>query len=154
MPPESASTNGHCPPQAPRIQRLPRRDPEKPPNRHIKAGHKLLSRDALDGRLGVSRRWDELVASIEADLGGTEHLSAVERRLVQAFAGINLALDNLNGQALLGRQINIGDLAQIASAMVRVASRLGVRRRPREPALGQYLERYEAEPANDEEATA
>jgi hypothetical protein len=50
-------------------------------------------------------------------------------------------IDSLNARLLLGEKINISDHAAVVSALVRVASRLGLRRRSKDvtPSLGEYL---------------
>jgi hypothetical protein len=106
----------------------------------------LLTRDQLDGRTNAAKVFDRLVGDIEADLGGRDQLSTIERALVEAFAGAAVTLHNLNTRLALGEQINLSEHATAVSAMVRVASRLGLQRRPRDvsPTLGEYLARYEA----------
>jgi len=73
-----------------------------------------------------------LVVDIESDLGGREQLSTIQRALVEAFAGTCLALYQLNTKLVLGEQVDLAQHAQAVSAMVRVASRLGLQRRARE----------------------
>lgn len=103
----------------------------------------LLNRTQLDGRTNAARHFDRLVADIHADLGGQDQLSAIELALVEAFAGAAVTMDNLNTRILLGEQIDLAQHAQAVSAMVRVASRLGLRRRARDvssPGLTEYLD--------------
>jgi hypothetical protein len=76
--------------------------------------------------------FDRLVADVEADLGGRDQLSAIELALVQAFCGAAITLDGLNAKLLMGEMIDLGQHAQAVSAMVRVASRLGLQRRARD----------------------
>jgi hypothetical protein len=55
-------------------------------------------------------------------------------------------LHALNVRLALGQDIDLAQHAQAVSAMVRVATRLGVRRVPREAEpIGHYLERKYAE---------
>jgi hypothetical protein len=115
------------------------RPPEGPAKRRrwpVKAHHRtrpqLLSRAELDGRTNAAREFDRLVASIEADLGGHDRLSAIEVALVEAFAGAAVTLNHLNTQLALGQPIDLGQHAQCVSAMVRVASRLGIARRAKD----------------------
>jgi len=49
----------------------------------------------FDGRTSAAKAFDRLVADIESDLGGSDRLSAVERALVEGFAGA-LTLQHLN----------------------------------------------------------
>jgi hypothetical protein len=92
----------------------------------------LLTRDALDGRTNAAKIFDQLVADIEADLGGRDQLSTIERALVEGFAGAALTLNNLNTRLALGQAIDLSQHAQAVSAMVRIASRLGLQTRSRD----------------------
>ena len=102
----------------------------------------------------------ELVAAIEADLGGSDQLSTIERTLVAAYCGACVLLEHLNTQLALGQEINFAQHAQAVTAMTRVASRLGLQRRAKPVAsLQDYLrEKYgpiraaEAAAERDEEA--
>jgi hypothetical protein len=68
----------------------------KPRRRRKVTKPQLLTRDQLDGRTNAAKFFDQLVADIEADLGGREHLSTIERALVEAFAGAAVTLYHLN----------------------------------------------------------
>jgi hypothetical protein len=113
--------------------------------RQTRAGrNRLLNRESLDGRTIVAKVFDRLVAAIHADLGGRDQLTAIELALVEAFAGSAVTLNNLNTRILTGAEIDNAMItmhAQAISAMVRVASRLGLQRRQRDlsPTLEQYL---------------
>jgi hypothetical protein len=106
--------------------------PDKPLRRHRRTRPQLLSRQELDRRLNTVKQFDQCVAAIKADLGGGDRLSAIETRLVEAFAGSAITLDNLNARVLLGEPISLAEFAQTVSAMVRVASRLGCSKRLRD----------------------
>ena len=95
----------------------------------------------LDRRTHSAKTFDRLVAEIEKDLGGRDQLSAIERALVEAFAGSAVTLYSLNTRLLLGEEIDLAQHAQTVSAMVRVATRLGLSRRLRNvtPSLAEYL---------------
>jgi hypothetical protein len=135
---------------------------EMAPGRHTNGRKKyrkrtqpqLLSRQDLDRRRNAVQAFDRLVRDITGDLAGDTEISAIERHLIEAFAGASITLDNLNAKVLLGQEINLAEYAQTVSAMVRVASRLGLQRRckdisPQE-ALDQYLAQKHA--ASDEVA--
>jgi hypothetical protein len=100
----------------------------------------LLTRDQLDGRTNAARFFDRLVADIESDLGGADQLSTIERSLIEGFAGAAVTLQHLNTQLALGQEIDLSQHAQAVSAMVRVASRLGLQRRQRDVGLLDPLE--------------
>ena len=130
-----------CPPESP--GKAPSR------RRHRASRPQLLTRDQLDGRTSAAKVFDRLVTAIEADLGGADQLSAIERNLVQAFAGAAVTLHHLNARLMAGEEINLAQHAQAVSAMVRVASRLGLQRRQKDigPSLADLIAQDEAEEA-------
>ncbi|MBV8287559.1 MAG: hypothetical protein JOZ35_11615 [Hyphomicrobiales bacterium] len=77
-------------------------------------------------------------------------MSTIERALIEAFAGAAVTLHHLNTQLALGQQIDLSQYAQVVSAMVRVASRLGLQRRSRDvtPTLSEYLAQLQEAEAN------
>jgi hypothetical protein len=113
----------------------------------------LLMRSSLDGRTNAARYFDKLAADIEADLGGRDRLSAIERALVEAFCGAAVTMFALNTKLALGQPIDLSQHAQCVGAMVRVASRLGVSRRAKDvgPSLNQYLESLVEDEADEAE---
>jgi hypothetical protein len=111
----------------------------------------LLTRTQLDGRTNAARLLDRLVAAIEVDLGGADQLSTIERTLVEAYAGAAVTLQHLNTQLALGQEINLAQHAQAVTAMVRVASRLGLQRRQKDltPTLAEYIASLPPEEGTD-----
>jgi hypothetical protein len=93
------------------------------------------------GRTNAAKAFDQLVAAIEVDLGGRDQLSTIERALIEAFAGACVTLHHLNTKLALGESIDPSQHAQAVSAMVRVATRLGLARRAKDigPGLGDLL---------------
>ena len=105
---------------------------------------RLLTRQSLDGRTKARRQFDAIAEGIAEDLGGSDHLSTVQRHLVEAFAGCAIAVHAINARLLLGQPIDLAEHSQITSTLVRLATRLGVERVPHEvnsDALDQYLAR-------------
>jgi hypothetical protein len=94
----------------------------------------LLTAKALDGRTHARKAYDGIVANITSDLGGRDQLSTIENTLVAAFAGVAVHVGDLNAKLLRGDHIDLGEHAVAVSSLVRIASRLGVHRRPREVA--------------------
>jgi hypothetical protein len=129
------------------IQRVDSANLAKRRAQHRTTKPQLLNRAVLDGRTNAAKTFDRIVADIHSDLGGRDQLSAIELALVEAFAGAAVTLDNLNTRLLLGEQIYLSEHAQAVSAMVRVASRLGLQRRSRDvtPGLAELL----AEPSEE-----
>jgi len=108
--------------------------------KHRKVRPQLLLRDTIDKRTNAFKMFDRLVGEIEVDLGGREQLSTIERALVEAFVGAAVTLHSLNTKLALGQPIDLSQHAQAVSAMVRVASRLGLERRAKPvPTLSDYL---------------
>jgi hypothetical protein len=97
----------------------------------------------IDKASGAARFFDRMVKEIEGDLGGRKQLSRIEGELLRAFAGAATTLQYLNHQVLLGEgsEIDLAGYATIASTMLRIGSRLGLARRPRDVTLtlGQVL---------------
>ena len=102
---------------------------------------RLLTREHLDGRTVAARHFDQLAANICADLGGKDQLSAIELTLVEAYAGAGTILNDLNTRLLLGEKVDLEKHSQTISAMVRIATRLGTKRRAKDvtPNLQTYL---------------
>jgi hypothetical protein len=102
---------------------------------------RLITAEALDGRTRARRLYNQLISGIEADLGGRDQLSTIELALVQAFAGVSIHTANLNAHLLRGDSIDLTEHAAAVGAMVRIATRLGLQRRPRDvtPLPGNYL---------------
>lgn len=100
----------------------------------------LLTRANLDSRTKAAKRFDAIAQGIANDLGGEEHLSTIQRHLVEGFAGCALHVQDLNARLLLGAQVDLTEHSQVLSTMVRLASRLGLGRVAREvPSLDEYL---------------
>jgi hypothetical protein len=112
---------------------------------------RLLTRRDLDRRTRALKQFDIIARGITADLGGKENLSTVQKLLIEAMAGTAVTLNDINARALRGEAIDLPAYAQAVSTLVRVASRLGTGRVPRDvtPSVAQYVKTL-----NDEEADA
>ena len=103
----------------------------------------------------AGRFFDKMVRDIQTDLGGRRQLSRIEGELIRAFAGAATTLQYLNTQVLLGEtgEIDLSGYATIASTMLRIGSRLGLRRVPKDvTSLPDYLaslKEIDAEAAHD-----
>jgi hypothetical protein len=100
-----------------------------------------LSRASLDGRTVAARSYDRLASDITGDLGGRDQLSWIERTLVEAYCGAYISVASINARIVRGETVDLGELSGCVSAMVRVASRLGISRRMRDvsPTLSDLL---------------
>jgi hypothetical protein len=124
---------------------------DAPPRERSGGKSRLLDADQLDGRCKARRAYGTIVRGIVADLGGPGELSTVEHTLVQAYAGVAVQNADLNARLLRGETIDLVEYAAMIGAMVRIASRLGIGRRPRtvESGLGDLL-RVETGEASDD----
>ena len=116
-----------------------------------------VSRDLvpLDKNTGAARFFDRMIRDVESDLGGRRFLSRIEGELVRAFAGSATALQYLNSEIVLGEavgEIDLSAYATLASTMLRIGSKLGLSRRPRE--VEQTLETYLANRRSEDAAAA
>jgi hypothetical protein len=89
---------------------------------------------ALQKATGPGRFFDRMVRDIESDLGGRRQLSPIETELIRAFAGGATQLQYLNAQVVLGEgsEIDLAGYSTIASTMLRIGARLGLRRQARD----------------------
>ena len=97
-----------------------------------------------------------MIGDIESDLGGHDRLSAIELALIEGFVGSTVLMTDLNTRLALGQEIDFGAHASCVSAMVRVASRLGVHRRSKDisPSLSEYLQQQTTIDADDVQEAA
>jgi hypothetical protein len=119
------------------------------PRRHQATKFVPLTREALDGRSNAAKTFDKIVCGVENDLGGRDQLSTVQAALIAAFAGATIHVNQMNALLLIGQAIDLADHAAAISAMVRVASRLGTARLPKNvtPSVQDYVRHVNAEEA-------
>jgi hypothetical protein len=122
-------------------------------SRSVKA--RLLVRESLDGRSRARRHFDRIARGIAEDLGGEDQLSTVQKCLVESFAGVAVHISNLNARLLDGEKVNILVHATAASVLCRTATRIGLKRIPREiESLSSILRRDVAAHDVDVDASA
>jgi hypothetical protein len=125
---------------------VPKRRHRKRKVRVVECKARPLTRGNLDKRTLASKQFSVIVDQIRADcsVNGTE-LSVVQLAMVEAFAGLSVQLDALNTEVLLGKPVDRGAYCQLITTLVRVGSRLGVKRRPKEinQTLASYLDNPE-----------
>ncbi len=97
---------------------------------HIK-GRRPRDLVPLDKTGGAGRYRDKMMREIERDLGGRRNLTRIERELVSAFVGSAVTLRYLNQQIDLGdtSAVDLTGYSTTASTMLRIGSRLGLKRR-------------------------
>jgi hypothetical protein len=123
--------------------------PTSPPSASGKAksgraratNHRDLLPRVTDGRAPQARRFRDLVRSMISDAGGVENCTEVRLGLIRRLAAATVLSEEIEGKAVNGQVVNINEFCQLASTTVRLASRLGLRREPRqvEETLGEYL---------------
>jgi hypothetical protein len=117
------------------------------PRKHRRTKPQLSLRNQLKRNRAIEFM-DNLIAEIEKDLGGHDQLSAIERSLVEGYGSSALLLQNLTYRLARGEDISISEHATTCSAMVRIASRLGLKRVAKDinatPDLQSYLARADA----------
>jgi hypothetical protein len=105
---------------------------------------RLITLADLDGRTAAARRARDLVAGIEADLGGGNHLSVAERQLVQRAAVLGAIIESQEAAWLSGQQVDVAEHLAAINAQRRVLATIGLERRARDvtPSLDRYLEEH------------
>src|SRR6516225_495652 len=101
------------------------------------------------GCLNAPRRWQDTASERRCRIWKRIELAPDCRGLARLKAWRSAAavtLQHLNTRLALGQEIDLGQYAQTVSAMVRVASRLGLRRRARDltPSLSDLLREDQA----------
>jgi hypothetical protein len=123
-------------------KKAPKRPNGKPLRRpHRRAKPQLLTARDLDRRSNSYKMFVQLTAEIENDLGGRDALSTIERTLIEAYASAAVVLQHFSTQLALGQKVALTEFTGVASSMVRIAAKLGLRRRQREveETLDEYL---------------
>ena len=125
----------------------------------LKPKHKRASRGLpLEQATDAARYFNRMRREIEIDLGGRRQLGRIQGELIDAFVGGATVLRYLNRQVVLGEisEVNLSDLATISSTMLRIGSRLGLRRVPKDiTSLPDYLaslKEIDTEAAHDDAA--
>jgi hypothetical protein len=112
-------------------------------------GHALLvglDGRPLDGRSLTMRRYRELLGDIATDAGGADRLSAVKLALCRRFAEGCVLSEIIASRIIGGAPVDITEFAQLASTLVRLASRIGLGRHAKQiPVLADYLQAKDAE---------
>src|SRR5262249_48937458 len=105
-------------------------------------------KDLLPGMKGTSsaaRRFRDLVNAFLTDQGGIEQCSEIRIALLRRLASVVVQSELLEARMVNGEQVDIGLLCQLASTAVRLSTRVGVERVPKdvEPSLSDYLRERE-----------
>jgi hypothetical protein len=114
-----------------------------------------VTRADLDDRTAAARMWDNLSRNIAADLGGEDNLSSVQKTLIEAFVGVSIQLTDINMRGLQGEKVDLSELSLAASTLVRIATRIGITRQPRDvgSSLGDLLRADHERQQREKQAT-
>jgi len=114
--------------------------------RHKKARSKITNHQdllpGLDGRSSAARRFRDLVSAFVADQGGLDQCSEVKLGLVRRLAAVTVAAELHEARMVNGVPVNNAELCALASTSLRLSSRLGLDRVPKDvsgPSLGDML---------------
>jgi hypothetical protein len=91
---------------------------------------------------GAGRFFNRMVRDIHNDLGGKRQLTRIQNELICAFSGAATHLQYLNYQIMLGEtgEVDLAGYSQVASTMLRIGVRLGLRpRQETVPTMDEFL---------------
>jgi hypothetical protein len=92
----------------------------------------LITISDLDKRTGAAKRVRELVRAIESDLGGSDHLSATQRQLVQRAAVLSAIAEDFEVRWAMGQEVDVGTHITLINSLRRVYETIGMERRTRD----------------------
>jgi hypothetical protein len=106
---------------------------------------RLLTLDGIDRRTAAYRETKQLIAEIQADLGGADNLSAAERQMVQHGAVLGAFASDMEAKYLQGRNIDVVALCTLLNAQRRCFDAIGYKRRQHDvtPTLLGFLNNLE-----------
>jgi hypothetical protein len=96
----------------------------------------------LDGRSPEARRFRDLVRAFVRDMGGVERCSEVKLGLARRLAAASVLVETMETKVVTGEPIDVSEFCNLASTTVRLSSRLGVERVPRDvtpPSPSEYI---------------
>ena len=98
------------------------------PNRYFRTKTANRSRvlDGVDGRSLVARRYREISAAIEIDMGGD--LTEAQLQLVRSAAGLAILRENLDTKIVNGEPIRIEEYCTISNSLRRILKTCGLTR--------------------------
>jgi hypothetical protein len=110
---------------------VPSQDSKAKHGRSRASNHHDLLPKIADGRATQARRFRDLVRAYVADQGGDQNCSEVKLGLARRLAAATVLSEEIEGKVVNGEAVSIADFCQLASTTVRLATRLGVERMPR-----------------------
>jgi hypothetical protein len=116
------------------------RDPKKDRHRSRITNGRGRLLEGIDGRSGLARRYRDIAQLIMADQGGYDNITQARYQLIRRFAAHCVEAEVMEARMCRGDTYDIAEHAHISSTLVRIAARLGLRRRLKEvPNLADYL---------------
>jgi hypothetical protein len=115
-------------------------------DRHRGGKLRLKTLDHIDKRTMAAIRTRELIAAIENDLGGTEHLTECTKQLVQRAALLSALIESNEAAWLSGNAVDLATYFTAVNSQRRILVTLGLERRSRDvtPDLQDYLAQHPA----------
>ena len=97
----------------------------------------------IDGRSVVARRYRDLFSALCSDAGGMDRMSEARVQLARRYAALAVQAETMEAGLARGEAMDLTSYTQLVSTLVRVASRLGINRVPRDvtPDIKTYLSR-------------
>jgi hypothetical protein len=95
-----------------------------------------------DARSVPARRYRDVVCALVADAGGPDHLTEMQIILIRRVAGLTVIAESAEADLCNGAEIDIKEIALIASTLTRLGTRVGLKRTARDitPSLDQYVQ--------------
>ncbi|TIT36184.1 MAG: hypothetical protein E5W65_10495 [Mesorhizobium sp.] len=113
------------------------------PDTPSKGGSKarLRTLDDLDRRTKAAQATFELRNSIANDLGGVDHLSAMQRELVDGAALLGAMIKDLGANYLSGDPVDLSEFMALTNAQRRLLADIGLERKARDitPSLSDII---------------
>ena len=98
----------------------------------------LLS--GIDQRSSQARQFRDITSALIIDQGDGAQLSEAKLQLIRRFAALCVVAEEREAKLANGENIDISEHSQLALTLVRIATRIGVARLPKNvPTLSDYL---------------
>jgi hypothetical protein len=110
----------------------------------------------IDGRSSTARRYKDVCGAVLRDLGGIDACSQTTIEIARRFAAIAVLAEGLEAKIVRGESVNSAEFCLLASTLVRLATKVGLRRIPRSvqtPSLSEYLDMGAERDENPDEAS-
>ena len=139
-------------------RRPPAKDPfrTRPANARSKLtnGTRGLVLPGVDQRSAIARRFRDVMCSVVSDAGGVERLSEARLQLIRRFCALVVQAEAMESAFADGAAFDFDAHARISSTLVRLASRIGLKRAAKDvvPSLSEYMDITATKVGEDEEA--